>query len=184
MSNATIRRVIILGAIAILGILVVQTYWVIRAWDLQEKEFNEKVQIALLSVAKDLEKLGSPLPPKNLISQISSNYYAVNINDVINTNLLEYYLSKELELVGLSEDFEYGIYDCSSNKMVYGNYISFDREENVALEKRKDLPTYDEYLYYFGVRFPNRNTAIINSMALPIVFSVILLFTVAFFIYT
>ncbi len=185
MSDAIIRRVIILGAIAILGILAVQTYWVLRAYNLKETEFHEKAQIALVSVARDLEKLGSPLPPQNLVSQISSNYYAVNINDVIDANLLEYYLTKELELVGLDEDYEYGIYDCSSNKMVYGNYISYDeKEEDVELEQRDDLPTYDEYLYYFGVRFPNRNTEIINSMSLPIFFSAILLLTVAFFIYT
>ncbi|HMR43887.1 MAG TPA: HAMP domain-containing sensor histidine kinase, partial [Saprospiraceae bacterium] len=184
MKNSIIIRVVILGAISILGIMAVQTYWVLRTWDLKEKEFHEKIEIALLNVAKNLEKLGGPLPPQNLISQISSNYYVVNINDVINANLLEFYLVKELELVGLQEDFEYGIYDCSSNKMVYGNYVTFSSDKPKENIKRDDLSTYDDYLYYFGVRFPDRTGYMLNSMRLTIIFSVILLLTISFFLYT
>jgi len=182
MKDSTIRRVIVLGALAILGVLAVQSYWVIRTWNLQEQEFNDKVQIALLNVAKDLEKIGSQLPSQGLISQISTNYYVVNINDIINANTLEFYLRNQLEAIGLAEDFEYGIYDCSSNKMVYGNYISYD-PENVDI-KKEDLPMYDEYLYYFGVRFPNRTGYLLNSMNFTILFSLILLMTIAFFAYT
>lgn len=184
MKNSIIIRVVILGAFSVMGILAVQTFWVLRSWDLKDQEFDEKAQIALLNVAKDLEKLGSPLPPQNLISQLSSNYYAVNINDIINANLLEYYLIKELELVGLKEDFEYGIYDCSSNKMVYGNYISYASDKPSAVAKRDDLPSYDEYLYYFGVRFPSRTSHLLSSMRVTITFSILLLLTVLFFIYT
>ena len=184
MNDATIRRVIVLGALAILGVLGVQSYWVIRTWNLQEKEFNDKVHTALISVAEDLEKLGSQLPAHDLISQISTNYYVVNISDVFNAGTLEFYLRNQLEAVGLVEDFEYGIYDCSNNKMVYGNYISYDPEKPVVDKQRDDLPTYDEYLYYFGVRFPNRTGYLLNSMNLTVLFSLILLLTVSFFAYT
>ena len=182
MKDSTIRRVIVLGALAILGVLGVQSYWVVRTWNLQEQEFNDKVHIALLNVAKDLEKIGNQLPSQGLISQISTNYYVVNINDIINATPLEFYLRNQLEAIGLAEDFEYGIYDCSNNKMVYGNYISYD-PESVIVEK-EDLPMYDEYLYYFGVRFPNRTGYLLNSMNFTILFSLILLLTIAFFAYT
>ena len=184
MNDATIRRVIVLGALAILGVLGVQSYWVVRTWNLQEKEFNDKVHIALLNVAKDLEKLGSQLPTQGLISQISTNYYIVNISDVFNAGTLEFYLRNQLEAAGLAEDYEYGIYDCSNNKMVYGNYISYDPEKPVIDKQRDDLATYDEYYYYFGVRFPNRTGYLLNSMNLTILFSMILLLTVSFFAYT
>lgn len=36
MTNAIIRRIIILGAIAIASLLTVQTYWILRTYDLQE----------------------------------------------------------------------------------------------------------------------------------------------------
>ena len=184
MNDSTIRRVIVLGALAILGVLGVQSYWVVRTWNLQEREFNDNVHMALRNVAEDLAKLGSQIPTHDLISQISTNYYVVNISDVFNTGTLEFYLRNQLEAIGLAEDFEYGIYDCSNNKMVYGNYISYDPEKLVVNEQRDNLPTYDEYLYYFGVRFPNRTGYLLNSMNLTILFSLILLLTVSFFAYT
>jgi two-component system, OmpR family, phosphate regulon sensor histidine kinase PhoR len=83
MTSATIRRVIVLGALAILSLITVQTYWVLRTWDLQEREFHRKVTQALLETSNDLKRLhGFKLPTQNLIDQLSSNYYVVNINNM------------------------------------------------------------------------------------------------------
>jgi len=115
---STVQRVIILGALAIIGILAIQTYWVLQTLDIKEKEFNQTVSTALIEVAQEISKYnGSVLPSKNLVSQRSSNYFIVNINDEIDANLLAYYLQKEFEIRALNIDFEYGIYDCSSDKM-------------------------------------------------------------------
>jgi len=140
-------------------------------WNIKEKEFDDKVRIALLNVAHEFERMGSPLPTYDLINRVSANYYVVNINDVINANNLEYFLRRELEAVGLNEDFEYGIYDCATNKMVYGNYISYRPGVDSTLIRRDNLPVYDKFTYYFGVHFPRRT------------FSSILLLTVLFFAY-
>ena len=127
MENNIIRRVVILGAITIIGILGVQGYWVLRTWVIQQQEFSQTVKIALLSVAKELETLNgrNSLPIKGLISQESSNTYLVNINDEINANTLEFYLQKELESRAVNADFEYGIFDCESREMVYGRRINY-----------------------------------------------------------
>ncbi len=161
-----------------------QAYWVMQTWDVKEKEFHQKINIALFNVAKEMEKLGGQLPTYNLINQISSNYYVVNINDIINPNNLEYFLQKELEEVGLNEDFEYGIYDCANDKMVYGNYFSYSPKHDQSKHSQVELPTYDEYIYYFGVRFPNRSNHLLRSMPLTISFSVILFVVISFFTYS
>ncbi len=173
-----------MGAIAIIGILAIQSYWVKQTWNIKEKEFHQTVQIALLNVAEDLARLGNAeLPTQNLISQRSSNSYAVNINSEIDANSLEYYLQTEFEARALKEEFEYGIHDCANDKMVYGNYISFsdEKKENI---KKEDLPKYDEFIYYFVVRFPKKSGHIVSQMWLAIVFSCILMVAVFFFIYS
>lgn len=179
----SITRVILLGALSIFGILAVQGYWLLRAWDAKEKEFNEKVLIALTKVVDEFEKMGSQVPDYDLINRINSNYYVVNINDVINANNLEFFLRRELEAVGMQEDFEFGIYDCASNEMLYGDYISYENKAQPK-EQRKDLQTYNEYIYYFGVRFPTRTATVFESMTLVFVFASILLLTVIFFLYS
>ena len=183
MKNATIIRVVLVGALAIISIIGVQTYWVMNTWNVKEQEFHERVVVALLNVAKEFEKLGNQLPAYDLITQVTSNYYVVNINDVINANNLEFFLRRELEAVGLTESFEYGIYDCATNKMVYGDYIANSHGDTITF-RNADLPIYDKFLYYFGVRFPNRTNQILNSMGLTITFTVILLLSILFFLYS
>jgi two-component system, OmpR family, phosphate regulon sensor histidine kinase PhoR len=186
LKNSTIHKVVIFGSIAILLVITIQSYWVLKTWNLREKEFDQTVNIALLNVAKDLSSLNkSTLPTQNLVNKIASNYYVVNINNIIDPNNLEFYLQKEFESVALSEDFEYGIYDCHSDKMIYGNYIGYETKENKAgFDPTKELPKYEDLLYYFGVRFPNKNSYLISNMGLTILFSLILFITIAFFIYS
>lgn len=183
MKNSTIIRVVLVGALAIISIIGVQTYWVMKSWDVKASEFHERVVVALLNVAKEFEKLGNQLPAYDLITQVTSNYYVVNINDVINANNLEFFLRRELEAVGLTEGFEYGIYDCATNQMVYGDYLSNNASDTVYV-RHTDLPIYDKFTYYFGVRFPNRTNQILNSMGLTITFTAILLLSILFFLYS
>ncbi len=186
LRNSTIIRVVVFGALAIFGILAVQAYWIKKTWDVKEQEFHEKVTVALYKVAQHFENMGVNVPEYDLITRPSSNYYVVNINNAIDANSLEYFLRKELEAVGLTEDFEFGIYDCSNNSMVYGDYISYGPEvdSSVVAKKKSDLPIYDKYLYYFGVRFPNRRSYILSNMGIILGSTAILMLTVAFFVYS
>ncbi|MEY3242184.1 MAG: hypothetical protein RIR11_3623 [Bacteroidota bacterium] len=192
MTNAIIRRVIILGAIAIASLLAVQTYWVLLTYDLQEREFNRKVFQALLETANKLSYTSSPaftLPAKNLIVQPYSNYYVVNINNQFKAGDLEHYLGQSLEAQGLKEAFHYGIFDCSSNQMVAGKMIRYVKEGFVFdedLNQKNTLPALDDadFIYYFGVRFPDKNASLISNMWIVVVFSLLMLVTVAFFIYS
>lgn len=182
MSSKNIRLVVVLGAFSIIGILSAQIYWIMRTYDLQERQFQYSVESALIRVAENIgEYNGSVLPTKDLITRQASNYYVVNINDVIDANILEYYLQKEFEVSALNTDFEYGIYDCASDRMLYGNYISSDDKQND--NPRTELPKYDEFNYYFGVRFPKITARIISNMLLVVIFSVILMFAISFFVY-
>ena len=187
MESNIIRRLVVLGAITIMGIIGIQSYWIMRTWDMKEQEFSQTVKIALLKVAQSLENLSgrNNLPAKGLITQQSSNTYIVNINDEINADMLEYYLQKELEERGLADDFMYGIYDCESKEMVRGRYIDYSKDTNKKdIEKIADLPTNGAYDYYFSVRFPNRSSFILDDMRLAVFFSLILLLSIIFFIYS
>ena len=183
MKSSVIRQVVILGAIAIISIIAVQSYWVLKTWDLKEQEFHRSVNIALRKVAENLSKLNqSVLPHKNLVTRLSSNYYIVNMEDVIDAGQLEFYLQKEFEALAMNIDFEYAIFDCSSDEMVYGNYCTYSVEpkDNVELGK---LPKYDQFTYYFGVKFPTRTSYLVGKMQLSIIFTIVLFITVLFFAY-
>lgn len=183
MKNSTIRIVVVLGIFAIAGIIVVQAYWMLRAWDLKEKQLDQSIQIVLKNVAERLAERKGSKPPVNTVKQISSDYYLVNLNDEIDANWLEYYLKTEFNELKLSLDFEYGIYDCNTDEMMYGNYI---KSENTTekIKRSKNLPKYSKFPYYFSIHFPTRNTYLVSSVQLWIVFSIILFIAVVFFSYS
>ena len=184
MKKSTIRRVVILGALSIIGIIGVQSYWVTKTWDLRENDFHRSVNIALRRVAEDLSDLNkSVLPLKNLITQVSSDYYVVNMEDVIDAAQLEYFLYKRFEELAMNIDFEYAIFDCSSDQMVYGNYCSYSNA-GVSKEDLGKLPALDQLTYYFGVKFPSRSSYLVGKMQRTFIFTIILLLSILFFIYS
>jgi two-component system phosphate regulon sensor histidine kinase PhoR len=64
------------------------------------------------------------LPAENPVQKISNDYYIVNIDNDFEPKILEFYLKSEFEKVNLNTDFEYAMYNCQSDEMVYGNYVS------------------------------------------------------------
>ncbi len=183
MNSSTIRIVVLLGAIAIIGILGIQTYWVVSSWNLNEEEFDQKVHFVLLNVAKSLVELKGGTLPKDVIKRQTSNYYIVNLEIEIDANELDYYLRHEFQELGMIVNFEYAIHDCSSNEMVYGRYIRFTEDEKKDV-KLGELPKYEDLTYYFGVKFPDRSGYLLGKMQLSVFFSIILIITVLFFMYS
>lgn len=184
MKSATIRLIVVLATLSIVGITITQGYWVKRAFDLKEDEFERQVNTALLNVAQQIFSFsGSPSPANNPVKQLSTNYFVVMVNSEIDASLLEFLLRTEFEKRNIKTDFEYGIYDCTNEKMVYGNYVAL-RE---AVEKNsivKNLPKWSNQGYYFGVQFPNRETQILNQMGIWIFSSLVLVLVIVFFSYT
>lgn len=184
MSNNSIKRLLILGALAITGVIFIQAYWVVNSWHLKDEGFDYAVRISLRKTAESIAAFNkSNLPKQNLIQRRSSNTYAVNINDDIDAQVLEDYLIRNFEKFSLEADFEYGIYDCGSGEMLYGNYCdigSRSREEGEVLT----LPKFKELDYYFVVRFPSRVGYILSNMRQAVWFSLIAFLAIAFFIYT
>lgn len=183
MQDTIVKRVFIFGAIAIIGIIAIQVYWGINTYQQKEAEFHQTVHIALIRVAKSIaQSKNNQLPINNLVKKVSSNYYVVNTNSIINAGELEFYLQKEFYDLGLNTDFEYAIHDCETNDMVYGNFCKFEDKPEGNL-KLGILPKYDEFIYYFGVKFPSRNAYVMSSMKSVLLLLMVLLMTIVFFVY-
>lgn len=184
LQNTSIIRVVILGAIASIGMIASQVYWLYTTWNLNEREFEQKVAYALHSVANTLAEVnGAELPPRKIVNKRTGNYYVVNVEYEIAPNLLEDRLLTEFEKLALYIDFEYAVYDCTSDEMVYGQYIKYSPESDRTI-KPSDLPKSNEFTYYFGVKFPTRPAyLILGKMQLSVIFSILLLFTILFFVY-
>ncbi len=185
MTNALIRRLIILGGLSIIGIIFVQSYWLLKTWDIKDREFDQNVTIVLRNVADRIAKFNNVILPKtNLVQRKSSNYYAVNVNTKIDANLLEQYLLLEMEEQALKLDFEYAVYNCDTDELVYGNYCSPDIVNEDKLKKTDDLPKFEDLVYYFVVRFPKRESFLMANKNMTITLSLLSALAIAFFLYS
>jgi two-component system, OmpR family, phosphate regulon sensor histidine kinase PhoR len=183
MKRSTIRLVVILGTVAILGITAIQIFWFIKAFDLREKQFSHSVNLALKNVAEGILKYNNnPSTIENPVQQLSSNYFVILVNDVIDSNLLEVLLKNQFKKRNITADFEYSIYDCQNEKLVYGDYVSFTNNE--TLNRNTILPKWDKDNYYFGVYFPNKDSNLISQMGIWLFSSLVLLIVIVFFSYT
>lgn len=181
MEARVISKIIILGTVALVGMLVVQGIWLAKSLDSRKRQFTQNVQSALQASATAIINYNqgdaTTLQP---IEQLSSNYFVVLINDAVQPDLLKSVLLSEFNKRNIKETFEFSIYDCSTEKIVFGGFISQD-EQSVIASRFQNIAKDD---YYFSVLFPNISFQLINEMSIWLSSSFILLLIVSIFTYT
>jgi two-component system phosphate regulon sensor histidine kinase PhoR len=182
MKKPAIRLVIFLGVISIIGVIAIQVYFFQITFNNEERKLNQKIQVALWDVVEQIYELNNiEFVGDNPVFQYSSDYFIVNVNDFINSEILEHYLLKTFERQNITLDFEYAIYDCQTDAMLYGKYINLsdkkEKSSNITLQK------HDEFVYYFGIYFPWRNQHILGNINSVYYLSAILIFVILFLAY-
>lgn len=183
MKLGKLNVIIFIGLVAIVGILIAQLLWTREAFSLEQKKFSQKAHIALLEVARQLyggEK--GDLPVENPVVKVSNDYYIVNVNNDFEPDILEYYLKNEFEKIDLHTDFEYAMYNCHSDEMVYGDYVSASNHKGTG--KTVHFPKHKNLVYYFAVRFPNETTYLFASMKFWVMLSGALVLILLIYVYS
>ncbi len=175
MSRRTIATVILLATLSVVGVVLTQILWLDRAFRVQkeeeelhhrqqeqlDKQFNDRVTIALTAVAEKILSINKdPSDLYDAVKQARPNYFAVAINDTVHPYLLEALLRKEFTRRNILDDFEYGVYDCFTDSVVYGNYVSLMDSSVADTARHSQLLKLDKDGHYFGVYFPRRNSSL------------------------
>ncbi|BFO66194.1 HAMP domain-containing histidine kinase [Chryseobacterium sp. S0630] len=161
MKIKRLNIIITLGFVAIIGILIAQLMWTRQAYNLEDKKFNQKVNIALMEVAEKLSG-GKTSYTENPVQNIANDYYVVNINNEFHPVVLEYYLKTEFTRFQINTDYVYALYNCHSDKMIYGKYMTSHQES--PSNKVINFPKHKNLIYYFSIRFPDKTTYLISSL--------------------
>jgi len=92
MTKNRIKIVVLLGGFSLIGIIIFQVFWIYNTFNTSEKQFNQTIRIALYNVAAEMADFNNTqLPNVNPVNQISSNYFVVDLNDVIDPPILEHF---------------------------------------------------------------------------------------------
>ena len=175
--------VIFIGFLAIIGVIIMQLLLINKALKFEKKELESKLFFALQDVVERIYTDNkSNLTFNNQIKKVSDGYYIVNVDDVFENKILEHYLKIEFQKVNVDLDFEYSIYNCGSDKMVYGNYVSSTGKTS---DKCEDcFSTNNEMIYYFAIRFPDINKTFYGNLQQYWIFTFVLFMVLIIYVYS
>lgn len=180
MEIKKLNIIITLGFVAIIGILIAQLLWTRQAYNIEDEKFNQTVNIALLEVVEKLSG-GKTSFSENPVQNISNDYYVVNINNEFHPEVLEYYLKTEFTRLQINTDYVYALYNCQSDRMMYGKYVSKHQESpNMAIK----FPKHKNLVYYFSIRFPDKTTYLISSLRFWYVLTFALIIILLVYVYS
>jgi two-component system, OmpR family, phosphate regulon sensor histidine kinase PhoR len=185
MKSKTLRIFIGLSVLLMLLVMGFQYYWFQKAYSLEDQDFDLRVKSSLRLVSQRILKYNNN--PNNLIlkpvERVTNNYYTVRINDNIDPSVLEEFLKQELARHDLKLNFEYGIYDCTKNRIRYGGYICATANCDSTSSVKYQFPDLKLNNYYFGVYFSDRKLNLINEMGVWALSTGILAIIFCFFAY-
>ena len=181
MTRAAIRNIILLAFISLVGIIATQIFWIKKAIDLKEQQFNHRAYVALKSVSDRLIQDSKYKVQLDGINRKASNYYTVDFSSPVNVTMLENYLVIESKNQNLNADFEYGIFECTTDSFYYGRYVNIKNTGKIERLSVKAKPSEN---YYIGVLFPKKKSYLQDDLSLLIFFSIVLMVVIGFFTYT
>ena len=172
MKNKHIRIIIILSCIALTGVLINQGFWINKETkikknliDIQNKnlkiekiQFDNSVTLALVNVRDKLISLNLELSELYLepVKQINPNYYVVSFYDTINPNVLENLLIENFKKYNILEKFEYGIYDCFADSIIFDRYVDLSSEKQESGIANYSPIKWNHDGHYFGIYFSDK----------------------------
>lgn len=179
MSPKTIRTILILMLLTIGGLCITQIYWFKKSFTLEERQFDEKLNISLRNIAHQLLVLdndtSSRIPP---ISKLASNEFYVKTNCHYSLRVLDSCIKKEFKSRKIVIDYDYLIIKAESDEVLLGNSVwNADEQPEVACKGRFDKKENID----FKIRVNNKTTYLINSMGIWMYSSISLLVLLSVF---
>lgn len=186
MKSKNIRIIVLLTLSTLVLLVLNQFYWIQKDFIFQEnlikiqeensirndELFDTQVTLAIVNVRDKLlslnaENSGLYLVP---VKQITDKYFVASFYDTINPELLKNLLVEQFKAYNIKEVFEYGIYDCFTDSIIFDQYIGLSIEKESLLPVPYDVPLekWDHDGHYFGVYFPQEPVEFSKKEAFPI----------------
>ncbi len=208
MKVRSINTVIILAIISMLSILVIQISWIRKTQSMQQENlaiqkkqeelnkdhFTNQTLSSLQNVRRIISKQTADSTDQyGAVQQIQDNYFLVEISEELQLFYLETILKREFYHNKINHDFQVGMYDCFSEKMVYSNLILYKNQgafQNAPASVKVVSPALTKKMdgHYFTIYFPNtefKPIVLASSTFSPWTYVVVIaLLILVFFLFT
>ena len=183
MSRQNIRIIIILASVLFIGLVSTQIVWVQKAYQISDQQTKHEIELALIDVIQNIQKHnGDSAFLVDPVKLVSDNFYRVQINEELQPFYLENLLKTEFLNREINYDFQYSIYNCFNDSVVYSKVVTNDEDHANQLQNAPKMSWNDDG-HYFSVFFPTLQLEVLSEMKFWVVSSVILLLVLIFFAY-
>jgi two-component system phosphate regulon sensor histidine kinase PhoR len=98
--------------------------------------------------------------------------------------VLQNLLLTEFKSRNLDTDFEYVLYDCFNDSIVFGDFVEIKSDAKDLVYEISEEDKWNQASHYFGVYFPSKELRLVDQMGIWVVSTIFLLLVVVFFSYT
>jgi two-component system phosphate regulon sensor histidine kinase PhoR len=183
MKRKYLQVMVVLAAFSLFGLLTIQLFWFNIAFNEQERQFNEKVNIALREVAHGLLLLSNDSTTAiGPIIQRATNDFYVSLNSAASYHLVDSLVRVQLAIYQLKTDYQLTLYQAKNNLVLLGNYSANNIPEHWPVKKNGACIDRNQAKAHinFSVSFPSKGAHLAGGMGIWIftVFTFLLVLTV------
>jgi two-component system phosphate regulon sensor histidine kinase PhoR len=175
MNKKLIPWIVLLTAVSLVGIVVTQLFWVKNAYDLQNEQFNHRIELGLKSIVNHLAEsttVNDSMPSGcGMICRKAETDLIFTIDKV----LLDSLVRDEFRHLTLNKDYVYGIYSKHTGQLIFASSQEWHKDliDSPLFISLSCL--YRRECYVLGIYFPEQESLAMSSMFTWLGFSIVFL---------
>ena len=176
MKKSTIALLIFITSLSVAGIVFIQVYWVRNAIQLQEAQFDNKVQLILKSVVNRLfDERFDASADTAYCRNLHCDHRTLEVLTTIDTRRLDSLLYEEFGSMKISETYVWGVYSPNNGIVFAGDSGKFDDELVAGHHNVSMSCLYQSEELLLGVYFPEQGSMLWINILPYLLLSLLLL---------
>ncbi|MFW6227402.1 MAG: histidine kinase dimerization/phospho-acceptor domain-containing protein, partial [Bacteroidota bacterium] len=175
MKKGSIRFIVIFTAIALAGLILTQTIWIIKAIKVGTEHFNHRANLTLEDVLDELV-----IYAEEKYQDIDSSPGPGHLFGVLDTNLVDTLMRKYIHYHKLGNNYGYQIVKTANDSVIYESRNCLGRTENTVAHKACLSCLWNEEYFHIALFFPTQSNKILWEMSTWLIVSGIFLLTIVF----
>lgn len=188
MKKKVIMIIILLASASLVGIVLTQLYWVGKAFELKENQFDNSVRISIKSVFNRLLEHNNDSVFRDELEKIKCSKLKLDVTDLIDPGILDSLLEEELDQMQIDNRYYYAIYNRINDRFIAGDFDGYESELMDSGFQFSLVSLYQPGDYYLSIYFPGKKYLVIEHMnvwvVLSVIFLILLLINFVYVIYT
>lgn len=178
MQKSHITIIILATSISLVGLTITQSLWVWNAIDLEKKQYDHRVDMALEEVIVGMRNANTHL-------DIGSGK---NIFDAVDTTLLAALLQQYIDYHKLDPEYKYAVVKNSNDSILHASSVIIPKSMKKNCHKKCLHCLWNEEYTHLEVYFPSQRKVVLVEMSfwliLTAIFILIIIFTFIYIINT